>query len=92
MHHLTIAQLAVGHIQEVGTADKSTEFPPRLFVDLAIRGIAVVNLAMDGDRPIRRQCAVIEKLLEIGAVIFIVTPGDARGLLGLFDGQSGLVH
>ena len=86
-HVAPVAELAVGHIQEVGTADDLAERPPGLAVDLAIRGVAVVNLAVDGHGPVGSHRAVVEQLLEIGPVIFVVAVGDARRALVLHSGR-----
>src|SRR5206468_3609418 len=46
-HVALIAELAVRYLEEVGTPHDLAEGAPGLAVDLAVGGVAVVNLAVD---------------------------------------------
>ncbi len=56
-------------------------------MDLVIGGVAVVDLAVDGHGSVGRHRAVVQQLLEIGAVIFVVALGDARRTVALLGGR-----
>ena len=77
-HVLAGAELAVGHVQDVGVADDLPQERPRVRVDLVVGGVAVVGLAMDRDGAVGRDGDAVEQLLQVGAVVLVVAEGDAR--------------
>ena len=104
IHDVISAEFAVGHIQEIGATDDLTQSPPGLFVDLAVPRVPVVDLAMDGHGAVRSYRAVVEKLFEIRAVVFVVASSDTSRAIGVLgwhlcsilpregDGGRVLVH
>ena len=52
-HRFTNAQFGISHIKKIGTADELPERFPTLDVSLVIRGVAIAELEMDGNCPVR---------------------------------------
>ena len=82
-HIVARAELAVGHVQEVGVANQFTQERPGLDVNLVVGDVAVVGLAMDRHGPVGADGDAEEQLFQVGAVIFVVAEGNARRSVAL---------
>jgi hypothetical protein len=66
------ADLAVGHIEEIGLAGNPAQGIPGLNVHGIIGAIAGIGFIVNRDRPISADREVVDNLLEIGAMVFAV--------------------
>src|SRR4051812_17703535 len=86
---LAAGQLAVGHVEEVGTADQLVEQVPGRDVRAVVYRVATFAGEIDGDVAVTGDRQDVEQLLEVGPPRLAVPPGDRqRGpspLLGLLS-------
>jgi hypothetical protein len=80
-HLLARAQLAVGDVEKVGAADDRPQLLPGGDVRGVIVGVAVGQAVRDRDRPVGRDGQDPQQLLEIGAVVLVVTMSRGCGRL-----------
>jgi hypothetical protein len=72
-HLLARAQLAVGDVEEVGATDDLAQLVPRGDVRLIVGRVAVGQAVRDRDRAVGADGQDPQQLLEIAAVILVVT-------------------
>src|SRR5207244_8192943 len=53
----------------------------------AVAGVAVVDLGVNGHGAVGGHRAVVQQLLEVGAVVLVVAAADARGAVGRLGGR-----
>jgi hypothetical protein len=76
VHVLAGAELAVGHVEEVGPTDQGAQGVPGLAVGLAVLGVAVGDAAEDGNGLVGAHGQDPEQLLEVVAVVLVVAVRD----------------
>jgi hypothetical protein len=86
------AQLGIGHVQKVGAPHDPSEHLPRLDVGAVIGDVAVVDVVVDGDRPVAADGEGPHELLEIGTVVFVVAVDDAQATATVPAGRPLRVH
>jgi len=75
-HVLGGSQLAIGHVEEVAPAGQLTEEVPRLAMSTIVGGIPTLDAEVHGDRTITCHREDVEQLLQVGAMVLVVAPGD----------------
>jgi hypothetical protein len=91
-HVVPRAELAVGHVEEVGVAEDAAQEVPGVGMHLVVAGVAVVGLAVDRHGAVGADGKAEQQLLEVGAVVLVVAEGDARRAAGLVGGRlAGIV-
>lgn len=98
-HVLSRAKFAVRHVEEVRVAADSLDEQPGIDVNGIVGGVAIVGLGVDGHGTVGGDGDAVKQLLEIGAVILVVTEGNVWwpvrlpriGLVGVLagDGNGG---
>jgi hypothetical protein len=93
-HVLGTRQLAVGEVKEVASAGQLAEQVPGGVVGLIVGGIAAPGLEIDRDPAVVGDGEDEQQLLEVGAVVLAVAPGDRQPGLPfacLLVGRVGIV-
>ena len=78
LHVSTAGQFGVTHVPEVRVAHELTQVLPGFLMHFIIRGVARVEMEMDGGRVIGTNDKRPNELFEIGAVVLVVAKGDVR--------------
>ncbi len=81
VHGGPVGELAVGHIQEVGPPDQGPKLVPGGDVGDIVGGVAVLDPERDGHGPVSGDGENAQQLLEVGAVVLVVSVGDRRDRL-----------
>ncbi len=84
-HRLTVGELGVGHVEEVGPPEQLDEGVPGGDVGGVVVGGAALDAVGDRHRPVGGDGEDPHQLLEIGAVVLVVAEGDRRGRLAAPD-------
>ena len=77
-HILGGGQLAVGHIKEVAAAGQLAEQVPSGDVRAIVGGVAALDAELHRHGAVARNGEDVEQLLEVGAMVLIVSPGDGQ--------------
>src|SRR5580658_430734 len=75
-HVLGAGQLAVRDIEEISSSRQATEKVPRSTMGLVVSHVAAGNLEVQRNCAVLGHCEDVKQLLEVWAMIFVVTPGD----------------
>jgi hypothetical protein len=79
-HVLGGGQLAVGHVEEVAAAGQLAEQVPGGAVRTVVGGVAALDAELHGHGAVAGDREDIEELLEVGAMVLVVPPGDGEPL------------
>ena len=77
-HVLGGGQLAVGDVEEVAAAGQLAEQVPGGAVGAVVGGVAALDAELHRHGAVARDGEDVEQLLEVGAVVLVVAPGDGQ--------------
>ncbi len=71
-------QLAVGHVKEIVAASQLAEQIPGGAVRAVVGSVATLDSELNGHGTVTRHGEDIEELLEVGAMVLVMSPGDGQ--------------
>ena len=77
-HVLGGGQLAVGDVEEVAPAGQLAEQVPGVAVGAVVGGVAALDPELHRHGAVAGDGEDVEQLLEVGAVVLVVAPGDGQ--------------
>ena len=81
-HVLGGGQLAVGDVEEVAAAGQLAEQVPGGAVGAVVGGVAALDPELHRHGAVAGDGEDVEQLLEVGAVVLVVAPGDGQPAAG----------
>jgi hypothetical protein len=94
VHVLGCGQLRIGHIEEVAMAGQLAEEFPGFHVRLVVGRVAARGTKVDRHAAVVTEREDVDQLLQIGAMVLVVAPGNGQGAppgAGVFFGSIRVV-